>query len=266
MLKQAYDFKDESNNLHKILENLSEDELDEKTLFKNWSFNRIIRHLHVWNYGAKISLVDKNKWTKFYNKLRYSLSKGKNLNDFENDFTNNLKGKSLLDSWKKLYEETAEIFKFEDPKNRVKWVGPDMSVISSISARHMETWAHGQAIFDSLGVHRVNQDRIINIVIMGKNTFNWSFRVNNLNIPKAIPFLQFTSPSGKLWTFNEVNKSNYINGLAEDFCQVVTQVRNIKDVNLKVHGAISKKWMQIAQCFAGKAQKPPKPGYRKIQK
>ena len=141
-----------------------------------------------------------------------------------------------------------------------------MSVISSISARHMETWAHGQAIFDSLGVHRVNQDRIINIVIMGKNTFNWSFRVNNLNIPKAIPFLQFTSPSGKLWTFNEVNKSNYINGLAEDFCQVVTQVRNIKDVNLKVHGAISKKWMQIAQCFAGKAQKPPKPGYRKIQK
>ena len=112
MLKQAYDFKDESDNLHKILENLSEDELDEKTLFKNWSFNRIIRHLHVWNYGAKISLADKNKWTKFYNKLRYSLSKGKNLNDFENDFTNNLKGKSLLDSWKKLYEETAEIFKF----------------------------------------------------------------------------------------------------------------------------------------------------------
>ena len=46
----------------------------------------------------------------------------------------------------------------------------------------------------------------------------------------------------------------------------ILTTRNIKDVNLKVHGAISKKWMQIAQCFAGKAQKPPKPGYRKIQK
>ena len=42
-----------------------------------------------------------------------------------------------------------------------------MSVISSISARHMETWAHGQAIF-VLGIRRKNEDRILNIVIIGK--------------------------------------------------------------------------------------------------
>ena len=129
----------------------------------------------------------------------------------------------------------------------------------------METWAHGQAIFDELGLIRKNEDRILNIVIIGKNTFNWSFKVNNLDIPEEIPYLKLISPSRKLWEFHNQSNINYIEGLAEEFCQVVTQVRNIQDVNLKVHGNISKEWMSIAQCFAGKAEKPPQKGTRKIR-
>ena len=129
----------------------------------------------------------------------------------------------------------------------------------------METWAHGQTIFDVLGIKRRNTDRILNIVIIGKNTFNWSFSVNNLKIPKDVTHLKLYSPSGKLWLFNDEKNNNYIEGSAEEFCQVVTQVRNINDVNLKVCGTVAKKWMSIAQCFAGKAQSPPKPGIRKIK-
>ena len=101
---------------------------------------------------------------------------------------------------------------------------------------------------------------------MGKNTFNWSFTVNNLEVPTDVTYLKLTSPSGKIWEFNEKKDSNYIEGSAEEFCQVVTQVRNIKDLNLKVSGHIAKKWMSIAQCFAGKASSPPKPGLRKTSK
>ena len=61
-------------------------------------------------------------------------------------------GEKTFRKWKSLYLVITDKFKGEDPKKRVKWIGPDMSVISSISARHMETWAHGQAIFDSLGI------------------------------------------------------------------------------------------------------------------
>ena len=50
--------------------------------------------------------------------------------------------------------------------------GSDMSVRSSISARHMETWAHAQELYDSLGVKRVNHDRIKNIVVIGNNTLS----------------------------------------------------------------------------------------------
>ncbi len=264
MLKQAYDFKSESDCLYKILENLPETDLDSKTLFKEWSFNSIIRHLHVWNYAANISLLNVREWGKFSDKLKNNFNNGKTLNDFEKNFSNNLKGKKLLNKWKSLYSEITEKFKIEDPKKRVKWIGPDMSVISSISARHMETWAHGQAIFDSLGIRRKNEDRILNIVIIGNNTFNWSYKVNKLDIPKQIPYLKLTSPSGEIWEFNDKKNINYIEGMAEDFCQVVTQVRNIQDVKLTVKGSIAEEWMSLAQCFAGKAQTPPKPGTRKI--
>ena len=264
MLKQALDFKNESDYLYEVLNELSDSDFDKKTKFKDWSFNTIIRHLYVWNYAANLSLTSNTKWERFSLALRKNFNQGKTLNDFEKNFVNKLKGKNLLNAWKELYEKTTEKFELEDPKKRVKWVGPDMSVISSISARHMETWAHGQAIFDALGIERKNEDRILNIVIMGKNTFNWSFSVNNLDVPKEAPYLKLFSPSGKVWEFNDKNSSNYIEGLAEEFCQVVTQVRNVKDVNLKVYGNISKKWMSVAQCFAGKAQTPPKPGYRNI--
>ena len=59
-----------------------------------------------------------------------------------------------------------------------------------------------------------------------------------------------------------MSEDNLIEGNAEDFCQVVTQVRNIADVNLKLTGKIANEWMSIAQCFAGPPEQPPKPGLR----
>ena len=128
----------------------------------------------------------------------------------------------------------------------------------------METWAHAQELYDSLGVKRINHDRIKNIVIIGNNTFNWCYSVHNRKLPSEKPYLRLTSPSGQIWEFNSQSNSNSIIGSAEEFCQVVTQVRNIKDVNLDVSGSDASEWMAIAQCFAGPAETPPAEGTRKI--
>ena len=69
----------------------------------------------------------------------------------------------------------ADRFAAADPKLRVKWVGPDMSVRSSISARLMETWAHAQAVYDVLGKQRDATDRLKNVAVIGINTFGWTF-------------------------------------------------------------------------------------------
>ena len=160
------------------------------------------------------------------------------------------------------YEKISKEFLKADPKKRVKWAGPDMSVRSSITARHMETWSHGQEVYDLLGIIRDDKDRIKNIVIIGINTFSWTFINRSMEVPKEIPKLILQSPSKKTWEWNLDNTQNSITGSATEFCQVVTQVRNIKDTSLVVRGDTASKWMSLAQCFAGPPEDPPKKGTR----
>ena len=262
-LQQAYDFRDECNAVYSILENLKEKDYEMPTQFKGWTFNNVIGHLHVWNYAADISLKDGDEWKNFANSALQALGNGSSMNEFEQTITKGIQGPELLSMWKEYYTDMTERFAVADPKKRVKWMGPDMSVRSSISARHMETWAHAQELYDSLGLDRINEDRIKNIVIIGNNTFKWCFTVHKKSLPSIRPYLKLISPSGEIWEYNEFSEEHKIEGLAEEFCQVVTQVRNIQDVNLKLTGSIAEEWMSVAQCFAGGAEQPPKPGTRK---
>ncbi|MFN7165064.1 MAG: maleylpyruvate isomerase family mycothiol-dependent enzyme, partial [Hyphomonas sp.] len=157
---------------------------------------------------------------------------------------------------------TADLFAVADPKARLKWAGPDMSARSSITARLMETWAHGQEIYDHAGKVRKNENRVRNIVTLSVNTYDWTYITRGEKSPGRMPFLVLTAPSGEVWTHGEPSESERIEGLAEEFCQVVTQTRNILDTNLKVTGRIATDWMSKAQCFAGGPSPPPAAGTR----
>ena len=178
---------------------------------------------------------------------------------------NNLEGPGLLETWHEFSQEMAGRFLEADPKARVKWAGPDMSVLSSITARLMETWSHSQSIYDLLGRRRENYDYIKNIVILGNNTFKWTFTNRNEPVPLETPFLKLIAPSGESWEFNNKSESDYITGQAVEFCQIVTQTRNVRDTDLTVIGKIAAKWMHIGQCFAGPPSEPPLPGTRFMQ-
>jgi uncharacterized protein (TIGR03084 family) len=137
-----------------------------------------------------------------------------------------------------------------------------MSARSSITARLMETWAHGQEVYDVLGVERIDSDRIKNIVVLGVNTYAWTYLVRKQEPLGPMPFVKLTSPSGEVWTFGEDDGANRVEGLASEFCQVVTQTRNVKDTALRVSGPVAEDWMSKAQCFAGGRNDPPAPGTR----
>jgi hypothetical protein len=51
-------------------------------------------------------------------------------------------------------------------------------------------------------------------------------------------------------------------GPRTEFCRVVTQVRSIGDTKLRIVGETARRWMSIAQCFAGPPADPPAPGTR----
>ena len=74
--------------------------------------------------------------------------------------------------------------------------------------------------------------------------------------------MRLAAPSGAIWEWNEPSETSRVSGSAVDFCRTVTQVRNVADTSLEVVGEVAQRWMAIAQCFAGGATDPPKPGER----
>jgi uncharacterized protein (TIGR03084 family) len=260
-MQQATDFLDESEALSALLASLSDAEFETPTQFKGWTINNIIRHLHVWNIAADLALSDEGAFGEFIRKMMAGVRGGR-LPDFEADYLGGLSGHDLVAAWTTQYRAMTPRFAAADPKHRVKWVGPDMSVISSITARLMETWSHAQAIYDVLGVERVDADRIGNIVRLGVNTYGFTWKNRWQEPPGAMPQLKLSAPSGAIWEYGETSDSGTIIGSATEFCQVVTQCRNIADTSLEVTGEVAHQWMAVAQCFAGPPQDPPAMGTR----
>jgi uncharacterized protein (TIGR03084 family) len=81
-----------------------------------------------------------------------------------------------------------------------------------------------------------------------------------------MPHVVLTAPSGAIWTYGTQSDAERIDGKAEEFCQVVTQTRNVSDTSLKVTGPVATDWMSKAQCFAGPPAAPPAPGSRHTAK
>jgi uncharacterized protein (TIGR03084 family) len=261
MIQQAIDFRDESEALYELLEPLKDEAFERATQFKNWKINDVLTHLHMWNWAADLTLTDSAGFEKFLQQVAAFVAKG-SIREFENEWIKGLKGRELLNEWHTFCLNMSDRYAAADPKARVKWAGPDMSVRSKISARLMETWAHGQEVYDLLGVKRVDTDRIKNIALLGVNTFGWTFACRGLEIPGDPPYVKLTGPSGEIWEWNEPSDESRVEGVASEFCQVVAQVRNIADTDLTVTGDVATRWMSVAQCFAGPPEEPPAPGAR----
>ena len=264
-LEQAEDFRAEAAALAALLEPLSDGDFTHRTQFKGWSVNDVIGHLHLFDRAARLALTDPLAFRDLMTPVMAALERGDSLLLPQRAILGDLAGRALLRAWRAEAEATADAYARADPRQRIPWVGPAMSARSAITARQMETWAHGQELFDLLGVTRRETDRIRNIVHLGVATFGWSFANRGLPVPDPAPHLRLTAPSGAVWKWNPPRKDNAITGTAVDFARVVTQVRNVADTGLTVTGPTARRWMEIAQCFAGPPEDPPRPGTRFMQ-
>jgi uncharacterized protein (TIGR03084 family) len=261
MLDQAVDFREESDALFALLDMLSEAHWSRATQFKQWTPNDIVAHLHIGNYAADLSLQSADAFAALARTMAEARRTGRR-RDAAHEWLGGSKNRELMLRWRNYYREMSDRFALAEPKRRVKWFGPDMSVLSSISARLMETWAHGQAVYDLCGQTRRDHDRIKNIAIIGINTFGWTFSNRGMEPPGVRPNVRLIAPSGALWEWPQPSSDDLIEGMATEFCQVVAQTRNIADASLRVTGTTATAWMAFAQCFAGPPENPPPPGTR----
>ncbi len=143
---------------------------------------------------------------------------------------------------------------------RLAWYGPDMSAKSFLTARLMETWAHGQDVADAVGVEREPTSRLRHIAQLGVLTRGWSYLNRGLEADRSPIRIDLEAPTGEAWTWGDADAEQSISGPAEHFCQVVTQRRHVDDTELVVRGEAAREWMELAQAFAGGPTDGPRRG------
>jgi uncharacterized protein (TIGR03084 family) len=262
MLQESLDLRAEADELRDFLATLGGDDWAKPTLFMKWTPWDVVAHLHFFDRLSLLAVTDEDAFAVKRKDLIASFMKGETTAEVaRREFGPHEPGE-LVEHWHATCREMAEQLGRSDPKRRLPWFGPDMGVRMFTTARFMETWAHGQEVYDLLRVRRSHSDRIKNVAVIGMKTFAWTFVNRGLEVPGPPPYVRLVAPSGAIWEWNEPSASECITGDAVDFCHVVTQGRNVADTGLEVVGDVATRWMSIAQCFAGGPADPPKPGER----
>jgi uncharacterized protein (TIGR03084 family) len=254
------DLKAECATLEELVAPLDAAGWRTRTSFFEWTVYDEIAHLCLFDELAVLAAEDHERFRREQSALEATLAAGMQVSEFARRRYAALDGAGLKAFWHDRYRVLAQQLALLEPKARLPWFGPDMSARSFVTARLMETWAHGQDVFDALHRVRPATSRLQHIAHLGVLTFGWSFRNRGLAAPAVTPFVELTGPGGESWTWGERSETDSVRGTAMDFCLVVTQRRHYRDTRLAVTGAVAEEWMRLAQCFAGPPVLGPAPG------
>ncbi len=264
MMQQIADLEAESRELHRLLAALKDDDWRRATLFKGWTINDIVQHLHMGDTMGLASATDPTHFAGLLADVQARRATGLSRVEETRERLGGLSGLPLLERWRITLDRLCAALAAKAPDARLKWSGPDMGVRMFATARQMEVWSHAQAIYDLLDLERpAPSPRLRNIAELGVRTFAWAYRNRGLAVPLVVPHVRLTTLFGETWEWHSPPVGDSVSGEAIAFCQVVTQIRNVADTALVVEGDGAKHWMSIAQCFAGPPEAPPAPGTRR---
>lgn len=163
-----------------------------------------------------------------------------------------------LSWWRSSRAAMAEVVGRSDARARVPWFGAEMSVASLVTARIMETWAHGQDVYDALDEAHPVTDALYDVALLGARTRANSYVARGLVPPADEVAVELRAPDAATWTFGSGPVA--IRGEAVEFCLLATQRRHLDDTSLVAVTPAGAEWLGIAQAFAG----PPGTGRRAV--
>ncbi|MCL5948058.1 MAG: maleylpyruvate isomerase family mycothiol-dependent enzyme [Actinobacteria bacterium] len=273
------DLQAEHIDLDRIASGIDENAWLRPTPAEGWDVRDSIGHLAYFDDAARMAIEDPAGFkaqVEGVRSLRFDpiaehLAKGRAMN-----------GALMLQWWRDARMSLLQCLEHADPVSRIAWYGPSMGMRSFVTARLMETWAHGQDVCDALGVSREPTVRLRHIADLGVRTREFSYAVRGIETPTEEILVELTAPAlpssgndsggGGVWRWVAAGggkvrdggegstlpaqSGGSIRGSALDFCLIVTERRNLADVSLRIDGEKALEWMQIAQAFAG----PPGPG------
>jgi uncharacterized protein (TIGR03084 family) len=243
------DLGQQSAALEVILTPLPATGWDLPTLATGWLVRDQVSHLAYFDQAAVLSATEPERFEQQMAQLLRGSGEG--FPDVIAQRYRAMPPEQLDRWWRDARRELVAVFAGLDPALRVPWYGPPMSVASALTARLMETWAHGQDVAEAIGVRWGSTAGLRHICHLGVRTFAHSYRLHGIDVPDRSVRVELTAPDGSTWAWGPPGAADRVSGPALDFCRVVTQRRNVADTNLAVVGDVARQWMSLAQAYAG---------------
>lgn len=246
------DLTAEHDALDAVVAPLSDAEWSMLTPAEGWTIRDSVLHLALTDEVAALAAADPAGFEAYREQRR----QGKD--PFAAN--RNMAADDVLRLWRTNRQRLLNALGGVGARQRVTWFGPPMSAMSHATARLMETWAHGQDVFDALELERPSTPRLKHIAYLGVRTRAYSYTQHGLAPPEHDVYVALTGPAGDVWTWGDPAAPDGVSGPARDFCLVVVQRRHVDDTDLVAEGPHAREWLLIAQAFAGRAGSGRRPG------
>ncbi|MEX2291568.1 MAG: TIGR03084 family metal-binding protein [Mycobacteriales bacterium] len=253
MAQLTDDLAAESGDLFRLLSRLEVDDWDRPTPAAPWTIRDQVTHLAFFDDISTLAATDVARFEREATELT-ALGE-----DFAAVVAQRRQDRAgpVAAAWlQRSRSEYLQVFRGLSPSQTLPWFGPPMSAASSVTARLMETWAHGQDIADTVQVGRTPTSRLRHVAHLGVRTLAWSFTVQGRPAPDRAVRVELAGPDGETWRWGPEDAEDRVLGSAEEFCLVATQRRHRGQTGLQATGPVATAWLDIAQAYAG----PPGPG------
>ncbi|MGO8961768.1 MAG: TIGR03084 family metal-binding protein [Streptosporangiaceae bacterium] len=241
------DLAAETAALRTITDLLPDAAWQQATPAPGWTVSDQISHLAYFDEAAVTAATDPDTFAEV---ARLAVADGLDPDAIARQYRD-LSPAALRDWFARARSRLLAVFAGLDPAQRMPWYGPSMSVASSLTARLMETWAHGQDIADAVGGHREATARLRHVAHIGVLARAYSFAANGIPLPDAPVRVELSGPAGDTWTWGPAEAADRVTGPALDFCLLVTKRRHLDDTAVQASGPAARQWLAIAQSFAG---------------
>ncbi|WP_101388850.1 TIGR03084 family metal-binding protein [Streptomyces sp. TLI_146] len=244
------DLRAEGEELDRLVGALSPGDWARETAAPGWRIAHQIAHLAWTDRAALLAVTDAEA---FAAEVEKAAASPDTFVDEGAEAGARLEPDELLRRWRDGRARLRDALSAAPPRARFPWYGPPMSAASMATGRLMETWAHGQDVWDALGRTREPTDRLRHVARIGVRARDFAFAVRGLAAPAEEFRVELTGPGGGLWTYGPEDAAQRVTGPALDFCLLVTQRIHRSDTAVRAHGPDADRWLDIAQAFAGPA-------------
>lgn len=246
MREFVQELHDEQSSLEALLRSLTEEQWRAPTPAKGWDVRDQVAHLadteevaHDTASGGPRQLNE--EVLQFPSPEAYTESgcdKGRAM-----------KPADVLEWWVRGAAATRTVLLSLDPKQRVPW-GLGMSARSFVTARLMETWAHGLDIRAAAGAEPNITPRLQSIAWLVTNAVPYAFMAAKTPKPEGTLRVELNAPGGGIWMFGPSDATDRITGDAAEFCRVGVQRMKLADAHtLKAHGPLAEATLPVLRAF-----------------